>query len=348
MSDWKRRLRKLGYPETPRAERRIPPGFAARKGSDRASRPAHIHDISSSGIFLLTEERWPLGELTPCTIQIEGAPPGNDAEFSLQVRVVRHDKDGIGLAFVLPPGVDPQLWEILIEKAATLSKEEGIQFMFKMLRAILLLSQLCRAEANHIIQLFGGELDEARTATAVQIMIEAEKLLAAEGRVGDLRAHPGYVEHLIKFGSWAVGDITKQLWAGLLATSCTPEGTDDSNRELVDLLVNVTPTQALIFVVACNKVSALMAGNEDHPATRILFTQEEMKQLTGRADLTRLATDIAYLFHSGLVDRNYDFTSYIPTEDFDITPSRFGIDVHRKCRGHLADAHSVTGKVEGA
>lgn len=348
MSDWKRRLRKLGYPETPRAERRIPPGFAARKGNDTASRAAHIHDISSTGIYLFTEERWPLGELTACTIQIEGAPPGADAEFSVQVKVARHDKDGIGLSFVLPPGVDPQLWELLIEKAATLRKEEGIEFMFRMLRAVLLLSRLCGAGANHAIQLFGGELDEARTETAVQISIEADKLLASEPGAASLRAHPEHVAHLIKFGSWSIGGLSKQLWAGLLATSCTPDGTDESNRQYVDLLVNVTPTQALIFVVACNKALEVMSADQDHPSTRITFTPEEMKQLTGKTDLTRVATDIAYLFHSGLLDKNFDFTSYIPTENFDITPAGLGMEVYRKCKGHFADAHSVIGKVEGA
>ena len=122
----------------------------------------------------------------------------------------------------------------------------------------------------------------------------------------------------------------------------------DSNRQFVDLLVNVTPTQALIFVLACNKAMAVMSETEDRPSTRILFTPEEMKQLTGKTDLTRVATDIAYLFHSGLVDRNFDFTSYIPTENFDITPARLGIDFYRKCQGHLADAESVVGKAEGA
>ena len=91
-----------------------------------------------------------------------------------------------------------------------------------------------------------------------------------------------------------------------------------------------------------------MSENEDHPGTRIVFTPEEMKQLTGKTDLTRVATDIAYLFHSGLLDRNFDFTSYIPTENFDMTPSRLGIDFYKKCKGNLADAESVKGKVEGA
>jgi hypothetical protein len=280
---------------------------------------------------------------------MEGAPPeGSDAEFTVQVRVVRHDQDGMGLAFVLPEGVDPPLWELLIEKAATLTNAEGIEFMFRMLHAVLFLSRVCHAEAAHVLQLFGGELDEARTATALHIVNGADRLLASEPVAVDLHAHAAHVAHLIKFGSWSIGSLTRDLWAGLLATSCTPNGTDDSNRQFVDLLVNVTPTQALIFVVACNKALDLMSENEDHPSTRIAFTPEEMKQLTGKTDLARVATDIAYLFNSGLLERNFDFTSYIPTEDFDITPARLGIEFYRKCKGERADAESVIGKIEGA
>jgi hypothetical protein len=349
MNEWKRRLRKLGYPDTPRAERRIPSGFAARRQGETTSRPATIHDISSTGFYLLTQERWPLGKSIMCTIQIEGRPPaGSDAEFSVEARVVRHDADGIGLSFVLPPAIDPHLWEILIEKAATIRKEEGIEFMFGMLRTVLFLCRICHSEAHYAIQMFGGELDEARTETALRIAIGAEKLLASEPGSASMRANPELVTNLLKFGSWAIGDLTKQLWAGLLATSCTPDGTDKSNQEFVDLLVNITPTQGLIFVVACNKAIEVMSETEDHPSTRIIFMPEEMKQLTGKTDLTRVATDIAYLFHSGLVDRNFDFTSYIPTEDFDITPARLGMELYRKCKGHLADAQSVMGKLAGA
>jgi hypothetical protein len=349
VSQWKRRLRRLGYPDTPRAERRFPSGFAARRGNNPASTPAAIRNISTTGLCLTTLERWPISELAALTIQLEGAPTGgSEAEFPIQALVVRHGEDGIGLTFVLPPGLSPVLWEILIEKAATLTNQLGVQFMFKMLRTVLFLCRICGAEADQAIQLLGGELDESRTETALHIAIGAEQILASEAGGASLHAHPEHVAHLIKFGSWAIGSLTKQLWAGLLATSCTPEGTDDSNRQFVDLLVNVTPTQALIFVVACNKAMAVMSEAEDRPSSRILFTPEEMKLLTGKTDLTRVATDIAYLFHSGLVDRNFDFTSYIPTENFDITPARLGIDFYRNCQGHLADSQSVMGKVEGA
>ncbi len=308
-----------------------------------------MRNVSSTGLYLATPERWPVGELATLRIHFGGVPEeGAQSEFAIQALVVRHGEDGIGMSFVLPPGLTPVLWEILIEKAATLTNEFSIQFMFRMLRTVLFLCRICGPEADQAIQLLGGELDESRTETALEIAIRAEQILASEPGGAALRADPGHVAHLVKFGSWAIGRLTKDLWAGLLATSCTPDGTDDSNRQFVDLLVNITPTQALIFVVACNRAFEAMSENEDHPGTRIVFAPEEMKQLTGKTDLTRVATDIAYLFHSGLLDRNFDFTSYIPTENFDMTPSRLGIDFYKKCKGNLADAESVKGKVEGA
>ena len=341
-NEWKRRLRKLGYPETKRAERRIPSGFAARRGNDPAARAATIHDISASGLYLLTEERWPLGELVPLTVHVEGThlvgtvPDGVEPDLPVQAQVTRHGKDGVGLSFVLPAGLDANLWEVLMRNASALTDAKTVWFTFRMLRTVLFLCRLCGAEAHDAIVLLGGELDEQRTETAFDIAIGAEELLAQEPGGDALRADPKLVASLVKFGSWAIDDLTKHLWMGLFATSCTATGTDNSNQAFVDMLVNVTPTQSLIFITACNKAMETMQENEDHPPARVIFTPQEMMQLTGRSDISRIATDIAYLFHAELVEKNFDFTSYLPAENFDITPARLGLELYKRCKGHLA------------
>ncbi len=346
VSEWKRRLLKLGYPESKRAERRIPSGFAARRGNDPAAKPATIHDLSASGLYLLTEERWPLGELVPLTVHVEGThligtvPSGPEPELGVQARVIRHGPDGVGFSFVLPEGLDQNLWEVLMRNAVALTDAKTVWFTLKMLRTVLFLCRLCHAEAHDAIVLLGGELDEQRTETAFEIVFGTEELLAKEPGGDTLRADPKLVTSLVKFGSWAIDDLTKQLWMGLFATSCTAEGTDDSNQAFVDLLVNVTPTQSLIFVAACNKAMETMRENEDLPSTRVIFTPQEMMQLTGRTDISRIATDIAYLFNAELVEKNFDFTSYLPAEDFDITPAQLGLELYKRCKGHLAKAHT--------
>jgi hypothetical protein len=336
--DWRRRLLKLGYPETPRAERLAPAGFTAWRRGNGTLKLANLKNISSTGILLLTEERWPIGELIPLTLQGEGSPENrSQLQLEVQARVVQHGEDGIGLTFVLPACLDLNLWKILIKNVSVITDEKSVLFMLRMLRTILFLYRLCDAAANESIRLLGGELDEFRTENAMDIALGTEKLLASEPDADKMRAHPKLVTNILRNGSWAYDDLTKKLWAGLLASSCDMKGADESNNAYVELLIHITPTQSQIYLAACKKALELAPQNEDSPSTQIIFTPEEMIQVTDIYDLSRLATDIAYLFHAGLVEKCFNFSSYLPMESFDATPSRIGIALYKQCKGHCIE-----------
>jgi hypothetical protein len=333
LNEWKSWIRRLGYPETPHAERRVPSGFAARRQNNPASKPAKIRNISSTGLYLLTEERWHIGELVPLTIEVERLSKNHTEDhFAVEARVVRHGEDGIGLSFVLPEGLDPNLWDVLIKNAVVLTEPKDILHTLRVLRTAMFLCRLCHSEAHNAIELLGGELDPARTEKAIEIAHGAEKLLASDPNADRMRAHPHLVVSILQHGSWA-DDFTKQLWAGLLATSCSVKGTDESNRVFVELLINITRHQSMIFVAACSKVLELISATEYDPSTRIIFSPEEMIRLTDMHDVARIATDVAYLFNSGIIEKVVDFTSYLPLEQFDITPSRLGLELYERCKG---------------
>ena len=347
LDGWKRRLWRLGFPESPRADRLAPCCLAARSGDSRTSRVASIKNLSSTGIYLLTEERWPLGELISLTLQ-EQKPPENGSEFQIpvQARVSRHGEDGIGLSFVLPPGLDAKLWGVLVRNAVLLTDAKSILSTFRTLQTILLLNRLCQGAADESILLLGGELDEPRTECALEIALRAEKLLAPEPDASRMRALPHLVASILENGSWASDDVTKQLWAGLLAASCSVEGTDESGSAFVDLLIHLTPGQSRILVFSCNKAIEFISEHEELPLARIILTPEEMFQLTSMNDISRIAIDIAYLFHAGLIEKVFDFTSYLPTESFDLTPSRLGLDLYKHCKGDCAKHYLLEGKAK--
>jgi hypothetical protein len=75
---------------------------------------------------------------------------------------------------------------------------------------------------------------------------------------------------------------------------------------------------------------------------------EEMVQVTGMYDLYRIAMDIAYLFNFGLVEKNFDFTSYLPAESIDVTPTSLCLELYKRCRGHYAEARSAWAEAEDA
>ena len=85
-----------------RAHRQPLPGLVAYYWTGSAPRAYQIADISSSGFYLLTEERWFPGTMVLMTLQRTDSGGQNlDDSIAVQSRVVRWGSDGLGLAFVL-------------------------------------------------------------------------------------------------------------------------------------------------------------------------------------------------------------------------------------------------------
>jgi hypothetical protein len=62
-----------------------------------------IRDISSTGIYLLTSQRWYPGTLVTITLQrTEKDEAGVKQSITVQTRVMRSAEDGVGLRFVVP------------------------------------------------------------------------------------------------------------------------------------------------------------------------------------------------------------------------------------------------------
>ncbi|MGP8254008.1 MAG: PilZ domain-containing protein [Terracidiphilus sp.] len=336
IGDLKRKLQRLGYVEQPRAERLPAASLAAHCDTELNHVDAGVKDISSTGLYLVTEKRFATGEVVHLTLQAQGSGEDHsELEIAVEARVARQGQDGIGLSFVLPAGLDTNLWSVLVRNTVVLTEASGITHMFRTLRTILFLCRLCQSGAEEAILLLGGQLDPPRTECVFEIALGAEKLLATEYNADKMRADPKLVAHMLREGSWSHSDPQKQLWIGLFANSCAPEGWDDSNMVFADMLVNVTPVQATIFIEGCNRSLQSMQDADTAPPHRIVLSPHGMIELTRMYDLTRIATDVAYLYNLGAIDRLFDFTSYVETENFDITPSSVGIDLFRRCRRGL-------------
>lgn len=85
-----------------RAQRQPLPGLVAYYWTGSAPRAYQIADISNSGFYLLTEERWFPGTMVLMTLQRTDSSGKNlDDSIAVQSRVVRWGSDGLGLAFVV-------------------------------------------------------------------------------------------------------------------------------------------------------------------------------------------------------------------------------------------------------
>lgn len=86
-----------------RARRQIWPRLVARDCDGAELAVYGIRDASATGLYLLTEKRWPLGARVWMTLQrTDGAEQGAESSITVQMEVTRWGADGVGLAFVLP------------------------------------------------------------------------------------------------------------------------------------------------------------------------------------------------------------------------------------------------------
>lgn len=333
LSGIKRALHRPSDEERRRVERRAATGLTARYRVGPASAPAAIKDISTCGIHLLMVERPPVGQGLALILGRQGEPDDSELQISVQAEVVSHGEDGIGLMFVLPTGMDIDLWGVLIKQIVTLTDADQIAEMFRSLRTVLFLCRLCGAEAADAIQLLNGQLDADHTEVFFKIALSAERQLAADADAPSLRGNGKLVASILREGCWASDDLMAELWTGLLVSSCSVDVPDDSNQVLVELLVHVTTVEAKILAYACDRVLGSAEGSENSGLASVVLTPEEIVRVTGVHDLHRNATDLGYLFNLGLIEKVFDFSSYSHTDRFDVTPSPLGLALYKHCRG---------------
>lgn len=334
LSNLRRALQRLGEPEHPRAERWPATGLSALYGIESASKPAGIKNVSASGVYLLTDEHFLANQIVALILRLDGALEANsELQISVQTRAAWQGEDGVALEFVLPPGMNPDLCAALVHDIVSLTDRDQVADVFRHLRTVLFLYRLCESQADEAILLLDGRLDSGRTETLFKIAFAAENLLAAMPDANRIRAHPKLLANILREGSWAPDEVILKLWVGLLASSCSVDAPHDGNQIFVDLLVHFTPTEAKILLHGCERALSSTPGLENSGSAPIVVSTQEMVQVTGVHDISRNATDLAYLFNLGLVENLFDFTSYRDVESFDITPSRLGLELYSHCHG---------------
>ena len=94
-----------------RAERRYVPGMVAHYFTGGAPKPQAIADISMTGLYLLTDERWMTGTMIQMTMQ-KPSKRGGKQSITVLSRIVRRGSDGVGAEFVMPESIDSRSHEI--------------------------------------------------------------------------------------------------------------------------------------------------------------------------------------------------------------------------------------------
>jgi hypothetical protein len=327
-----------------RGERRTSPELAAYLWIGTLPKQASVRDISSTGVYLLTRERWTPGDLVSLTLQRRGPLEGSfERRVAVQARAVRWGEDGIALSFVLPSGMDLRLWESPLKSAAEQTDPEDILREFRVASALAFLQRISPGASEEAARLLREGLSNFRVASALEIALNAERMISFAPDADRLRAPASIVLRILEDGSWADAEATQHLWAGLLTTSCSLSGRDESNLSFVNLLCQLTSSHVRILSAACTKASKFMAGLERISSRPVTLSSREMISITGSRDLIRIQRDLEYLSDLGLLTNNSQSRSFSTIDGTELAPTSLGLQLYARCSGHRGAAQEFYG-----
>ena len=339
---------KRGFEDRRQAERRTSPELTVYHWAGSYPKQETVRDISATGMYLLTTERWAPGDLISLTLQRKGPLEGNfDRRVSVQARAVRCEDDGIALSFVLPEGMDLRLWQSPLKSAAEQTSPEDVLREFRIANVLAVVHRIAPDAVDQVRELFRESLSNYRVASAIEIALRADRMLAFGPSYEQMRAPSSLVLRILEQGSWADAEATQQLWAGLLATSCSLTGWDDSNATYVDLLSQLTATHIRVLTAACTKAAKYMSSIERLSSRPITLSAQEMTRITGSRDLIRVHRDLEHLADLGLLTMTVRNSSFSPIEGTDIAPTSLGLQLYARCNGHRGAAQDFYGVPAG-
>jgi hypothetical protein len=316
------------------AERRPSPGLVAYEFCGSTTLVHEVDNISSTGIYLRTNGRWEPGARVSLSLQRSGPPEENPQQrIEFDAGAVRAGNDGVGLTFVLPEGMDLRLWESPERTGVYEARPDSVVRELRMARALAFLRRICPPAAEEMKEMMHKSLSSVRVANAVEIAFKAERLLVNQPNAYNMVAHPGLMVRILEHGTWVDMEWLQELWAGLLASSCTFEGQDESNLVFINLLSRMAPLPTQILTAACAKATQAMAESASVSPYLLAFSAEEMAKITRSNNLTKIYRSIAELSELGLLEKGPKISSSANPDTGKAKPTNLGLQMYARCQG---------------
>lgn len=196
------------------------------------------------------------------------------------------------------------------------------------------LSRICLPVAEEFGLLLQDKVRAWRSRNAEEIAQRAslmvDKLPNSELR----RAHPRIVGAILSSGSWSDDPDIHSMWAGLLATACTMSGRSQENLIYVNLLTQLTSSEARIIRFACERVTKKKSPTGLLLSDLLEVTVEDIMTASGTEDLHVLDLEVDHLREIGLLSPDSGlspYESYKPR----LTPSTIALQLYVRCSGYI-------------
>ncbi|MEK6709022.1 MAG: hypothetical protein AABZ64_00430 [Nitrospinota bacterium] len=195
------------------------------------------------------------------------------------------------------------------------------------------LGRICLPAAEEVGLLLRDKVSAWRQKNMLSTIAKAQPLLqaaASEKR----HAPPRLIMESLNHASWSDSEEVQQMWAGLLASSCSTDGNDDGNWIFINLLGQLTAMQVRILNAACVEAEKTMLPNGLIVAEGVNRTADDLVALTGCRDVQRIDRELDHLRALGLISVGFHADSS-KEAIADIRPEPLALHLYVRAQGSL-------------
>jgi hypothetical protein len=193
------------------------------------------------------------------------------------------------------------------------------------------LSRVCLPAAQEYGFALQDKVSAWRIKNYVSTMDKLKQKLA--GLPEGVHAHPRLVRSIVEESSWIEDAAVQDWWSGLLSSSCTDTGDDDSNLLFINLLGNLTKLQARLLKYACENARKSVSPTGLIQAGHLAVSLEELCQIAQETDIQRLDRELDSLRGMSLLDGGIHPYGH-PTVV--LTPTALALHMYVRCSGSRA------------
>ena len=184
--------------------------------------------------------------------------------------------------------------------------------------------------------MFSDNVRRWRLKNILRVLGKAKGKLDFDGKQLNLTANARVGLSIMEECSAVDNDELQDLWAGLFASSCTPDGRDDSNMNFVDLLRRMSTVEARILDYACRNSKKIVYPNKLIMADALSVSFDQLVEITGISDIYRLDSELDHmrsielLVQGSFIEGGGGFSVGDEQLDADISPSALALNLYYK------------------
>lgn len=196
---------------------------------------------------------------------------------------------------------------------------------------IAYIGKICNPAADELSLLLKDQVSGWRANNAIKIANKSKLLLEKQAGNLVISAHPRIIYSTIEHGSWADDDLMQNFWAGLLASSCTTDGKDESNLIFINILSQITTSQAKLIEYICTTVKTHKSPGGWIGSTMLCLECDELQKITSINDIHQLDRELDHLRSLDLIVGGFDPFS----TQANMTPTSLCLQLYVRGQGYV-------------